>query len=118
MTKTLKRKPKAAVLADLDELVTQGRGLAERSAEDMLAMAGLTLDGMEWNVAVLRTLPQMTRGIQVVADFQRAGAALRAPGGATLEDEIGVFRQRMRTQIDVLEKAVDRWRKSNTRPLQ
>jgi hypothetical protein len=117
VTKALKKKPKGVVIEELTELCQRGRALMARETGDQYAMAELAVDKLEWLLAVLQTLPQMSRGIQVVADFNRAGGMGKQVYCASLDEERAHFHQTMGAQVDVLEKAVDRWRKSNTRPL-
>ncbi|MDB5100252.1 MAG: hypothetical protein JWM80_4673 [Cyanobacteria bacterium RYN_339] len=117
MTKALKRKPKGVVIEELTELCLRGRALLQRPTDEMLDMAELTVDKLEWILAILQTLPQMSRGIQVVADFNRAGNMGKQVFCTSLEEERTHFDQTVGAQVDVLEKAVTKWRQSNTRPL-
>ena len=117
MTKALKKKPKGIVIEELTVLCHRGRALLERPSDEMFAMAELTVDKLEWILEILQTLPQMSRGIQVVADFNRAGQMGKQSFCESLEEERAYFDQTVGAQVDVLEKAVDNWRKSNTRPL-
>lgn len=117
MTKALKRKPKGVVIEELSELCQRGRTLLGRQPADMYTMAELTVEKLEWTLEILRALPQMTRGIQVVADFNRAGGMGKQVFCSSMEQEHAHFKQIVAAQVDVLEKAVDKWRKSNTRPL-
>lgn len=117
MTKALKKKPKGVVIEELTVLVQRGREMLQRPTDDMFAMAELTVEKLEWIVAVLQTLPQMSRGIQVVSDFNRAGLMGRQAFYDTVQEEREHFNATVGAQVEVLDKAVDKWRKSNTRPL-
>jgi hypothetical protein len=72
---------------------------------------------LAWRLDVLRLLPHMSKGIQAAADFNRAAFPGEIPAGMTLAQELAFFRQVMDAQLAVLQKAVERWRKSGTRPL-
>lgn len=118
VTRSLKKKPKGVVIEELTALVERGGAMLSRPAEDTYKMAELTVDKLEWVLAVLQTLPQMSRGIQVVADFNRAGGQGKPIICQSLEEERAHFQQILGAQVQVLSKAVDRWARSGTRPLQ
>jgi hypothetical protein len=118
MTRSLKRKPKGLVIEELLQLVERGHSLHQAPVEDFYGLASLSIDRLEWALAVLQLLPQMTKGIQVVADFNRAGTRSTHVAGESLEQGRAAFQQDVGGQVDVLAKAVDRWSKSGTRPLQ
>jgi hypothetical protein len=118
MTRSLKRKPKGLVIEELLGLVDRGRMLMTAPVDDFYALASLSIDRLEWALAVLQALPQMSKGIQVVADFNRTGARNSHVAGESLDQGCTAFRQDLAGQVEVLSIAVDRWSKSGTRPLQ
>ena len=117
MTKALKKKPKGAVIQELDALMDQARILQAREIKDHNALAVAFVERLEWMVAVTQLLPQMTRGIQVVADFHRASALGKILVHETFADELAGFRRLLDDQLNCLQPALDKWRKSGTRPL-
>lgn len=118
MTKALKRKKsKGTVITELQVLVEQARTLIERAVPDEWILADCMVSRLEWNLHVNELLPHMKRGIQVAADFNRA----TEPGHVTLchslTEEQEHFRRLLGNQTDVLAKALERWKNSNTSPL-
>lgn len=118
MTKALnKRRPKSEVLRALDEQTARGQALRERAIADELELAWASVEKLAWRMDVLKLLPHMSKGIQAAADFNRAAFPAEVPLGVALDEELAFFRQVMDAQLAVLGKAVERWRKSGTRPL-
>ena len=118
MSKTSnKRRPKAEVLGELDEQIARGSALRDREIGDDLELAWASVEKLSWRLDVLQLLPQMSKGIQAAADFNRAAFTQEIPNGSSLDDERAFFRTVMEAQLAGLIKAVERWRKSNTRPL-
>lgn len=118
MTKAMnKRRPKADVLKELDEQTARGQALRERKLVDELELAWASVEKLSWRMDVLKLLPHMSKGIQAAADFNRAAFPAEVPLGVSLDEERSHFRQVMDAQLGVLNKAVERWRKSGTRPL-
>ncbi len=118
MTKALnKRRPKIDVIRELDEQSARGQALRDRSIADELELAWAAVEKLSWRIDVLKLLPHMSKGIQAAADFNRAAYPNEVPLGDSLEEELTFFRDVMDAQLAVLGKAVERWRKSGTRPL-
>lgn len=116
MTRSLKpRKPKGLVIEELNALVASGQELAARPAADLFGLAELSIEKLAWTQAVTQALPQMSRGIQAMADFSRA--ALKTPPTGAPEEQLAQFRASLSAQVAVLAKAVERWARSGTRPL-
>lgn len=112
-----KRKPKGEVIAELESQIARGQALRGRPIGDDVELAWASVEKLSWRLEVLKLLPHMSKGIQAAADFNRAAFPAEVPGGNSLEEELGFFRHVMAEQLGGLEKALDRWRKSNTRPL-
>ena len=112
-----KRRPKGEVIAELQAQIVRGRELCDRLIADDAELASASVDKLAWRLEVLQLLPHMSKGIQAAADFNRAAFPAEIPGGNRLDEELGFFRLVMAEQLAGLEKAVDRWSKSNTRPL-
>lgn len=118
MTKALnKRRPKADVLRELDEQSARGEALRDRKLGDELELAWASIEKLAWRMDVLKLLPHMSKGIQAAADFNRAAFPAEVPLGVSLDEERLYFKSVMNAQLTVLTKAVERWRKSGTRPL-
>lgn len=118
MTKALnKRRPKSEVLSELDELTARGEALRDRAIADELELAWASIEKLAWRIDVLKQLPHMSKGIQAAADFNRAAFQAEVPLGVSVDEETAFHRSVMNAQVAVLSKAVDRWRKSGTRPL-
>jgi hypothetical protein len=113
-----KRKPKAAVLRDLDELLQQGDALLARAIPDELALAWVSVEKLVWRQSVMALLTHMTRGISVASDFGRCISAVPPVHYDSLGREIELHQQGLTEQIKVLRQAVEKWRVSGTRPLQ
>ena len=112
-----KRRPKGEVIAELDAQIARGHVLRERAIADDVELAWASIEKLSWRLEVLQLLPHMSKGIQAAADFNRAAFPAEVPAGTSLDEELGFFRHVMTEQLAGLEKAVERWRKSNTRPL-
>ena len=112
-----KRRPKAEVLRELDEQTARGQALRDRPVKDELELAWASIEKLSWRMDVLKLLPHMSKGIQAAADFNRAAFPTEVPLGISLDEEVAFFRHVMNAQLAILEKAVERWRKSGTRPL-
>lgn len=112
-----KRRPKAAVLQDLDELLQQGEQLLVRAIPDELALAWVSVEKLIWRQSVMALLTHMTRGIAVASDFNRCIHATPAAPYQSLEREIEWHQQGLAGQLSVLRHAVEKWRVSGTRPL-
>jgi hypothetical protein len=112
-----KRRPKAAVLRDLDELLQQGETLLARAIPDELALAWVSVEKLVWRQSVMALLIHVTRGISVASDFGRCVAGVPAGPYESLGREIELHRQGLTEQIKVLRQAVEKWRVSGTRPL-
>lgn len=118
MTKAAnKRRPKGEVIAELDAQIARGQALRDRPIGDDVELAWASVEKLAWRLEVLKLLPHMSKGIQAAADFNRAAFPAEIPDGTNLEAELSFFRHVMNEQLAGLTKAVDRWRKSGTRPL-
>ncbi len=112
------RLPKGVAIQELEALIANGETMLGSPINDMAALFERSVEHLEWTLQVKQFLPQMSRALQVLADFQRLGSTrpLGAPV-ATLDYATNLQRT-LHAQIDVLRKALERWAKSGTRPLQ
>lgn len=120
------RMTKGAALAALDQLIAEGERLVEASApdcawpdgsEEAFAIANLGIDRMVWAQSARALFPQMSKGMQLAADFRRVSAGEGFVPAYSLADDRLRLHEGLRGELGVLKASVDRWRRSGTRPL-
>ncbi|MEB3197514.1 MAG: hypothetical protein VKP62_09955 [Candidatus Sericytochromatia bacterium] len=113
-----KRRAKVEVLRDLDALLVRAESLRDAAAGDELSLARVAIARLAWRQEVLALLPEMSKGMQVAVDFQRAAQSVGATAVSDLAAEWGHHRAAIGAPLEVLRSAIDAWRRSGTRPLE
>lgn len=120
------RMTKGAALDALDKLIAEGQRLQQASdpdcawpnpEEEAHAIASLGVDRLLWAQALRNLFPQMSKGMQLAADFRRASLAESYHPALSLADDRLRLHEGLAVELKVLTAAVDRWRRSGTRPL-
>jgi hypothetical protein len=117
VAKPAARLNKTTTLAELDERIGSGRRILECPTDDVFELASAAVSRMEWEAAVMVLLPRIAKGIEAVADFQRASAPANFELEPPLAEEAEAFRAGVRAQLDSLERTRERIRKIGTRVL-
>lgn len=120
------RMTKGAALDALDKLIAEGQRLQQASdpdcawpnpEEEAHAIASLGVDRLLWAQALRNLFPQMSKGMQLAADFRRASIAESFQPAVSLADDRLRLHEGLAAELKVLSTAVERWRRSGTRPL-
>lgn len=121
-----RRMSKGAALAALDQQIAEGQRLWAAAhpdcawadpLEEVVAIAQLGVERLAWAQGLRSLFPQMSQGMQLAADFRRASAAEAHQPSISLADDRLRVHEGLARELGVLSQAVERWRRSGTRPL-
>lgn len=114
MVKTT-RLTKTACIRELEARLDWGRELSARAVDDHVSFADVMVERLEWQASVLKLLPGIAKGIEAVADFNRAGGSGSFVVEPPLAEDVLQFRKGMRAQLESLDRALQRVRKTGTK---